>query len=217
MEAPKLDIKGNKKILLLVLALFVATILGVFFMNNGQFSSNNLLPTLDSYTEPEDVLEDGVDYKVILKTSVGDIKIDLFENETPETVNNIIFLIGKGYYEDVTFHRVVKGFVIQTGDPTGTGSGDPGYTVKDEITNREYEAYSVGMANSGPNTNGSQFFITSGSITQGNIDALNGGYTLFGRVIEGFAVVDSIERVTVDGNDKPVNDVVIESIQILED
>ncbi|MDD4382427.1 MAG: peptidylprolyl isomerase [Candidatus Dojkabacteria bacterium] len=217
MEAPKIDLKGNKKILLLLLALVVAIILGTFLMNNGQFSSNNLLPTTDTYTKPEDVLEEGIDYKIVLKTTAGDIKIDLFEDETPITVNNIIFLIGKGYYEDVTFHRVVKGFVIQTGDPTGTGSGNPGYSIKDEITDREYEAYSVGMANSGPNTNGSQFFITSGSITQGNIDALNGGYTLFGRVIEGFAVVDSIERVAVDGNDKPVNDVVIESIQILED
>lgn len=217
MDAPKIDLKGNKKILLLVFGLLLASVLGMLLLNSGMFSSRNLLPSSKSYTKPEDVMEEGVDYKIILKTSFGDIKIDLFEDETPVTVNNILFLIGERYYEDVTFHRVINGFVIQTGDPTGTGGGNPGYSVKDEIGERKYKAYSVGMANSGPNTNGSQFFITSGNISLNDINALNGKYTLFGEVIEGFAVVDSIERVTVGSNDKPVNDVVIESIQILED
>lgn len=215
MEKPKLDFKDSKKILLLVVGLLVASVLGIFLMNSGKLNTE-ILPE-SKFSKPEQVMEDNIDYKVILRTSIGDIKVDLFEDETPETVNNFLFLISQNYYKNVIFHRVVKDFVIQSGDPTGTGQGNPGYTIDDEITYREYGKYSVGMANSGPDTNGSQFFITSNNISGSNINALNGKYTLFGEVIEGFAIVDSIERVTVDSNDKPVNDVVIESIQILED
>jgi cyclophilin family peptidyl-prolyl cis-trans isomerase len=215
MEKPKLDFKEGKKILLLVVGLLVVSVLGIIFMNSSMYNTN-MLPEDNKYTGPEQFIEEGVDYQVILKTNFGNIKIELFEDETPVTVNSFLFLASKNYFKNIIFHRVVNGFVIQTGDPTGTGTGGPGYVFKDEITDRKYKGYSVGMANSGPNTNGSQFFITSGSISDSNIDALNGGYTLFGEVIEGFAIVDSIERVTVDSNDKPVNDVVIESVQILE-
>ncbi len=217
MPGLKDGLKDNKKILLLSVGLLVASIVGLSFMKGSTINTNNLINTdTMQFTKPESVLEKGIDYKVVLKTSVGDITIDLFENETPDTVNSFLFLIGQRYYEGVTFHRVIKNFVIQTGDPTGTGSGGPGYTIDDEITSRKYKPYTLGMANAGPDTNGSQFFITSGNIPQSAMSNLDGNYTIFGEVVEGFAVVDSIERVTTDSNDKPANNVTVESIQILE-
>ena len=217
MPGLKDGLKDNKKILLLSVGLLVASIVGLSFMKGSTINTNNLINTdTMQFTKPESVLEKGIDYKVILKTSVGDITVDLFENETPDTVNSFLFLIGQRYYEGVTFHRVIKNFVIQTGDPTGTGSGGPGYTIDDEITSRKYKPYTLGMANAGPDTNGSQFFITSGNIPQSAMSNLDGNYTIFGEVVEGFAVVDSIERVTTDSNDKPANNVTVESIQILE-
>ena len=217
MPGLKDGLKDNKKILLLSVGLLVATIIGLSFLKGSSTETNNLINTNTmQFTEPENVLQKGIDYKAVLKTSVGDITIDLFENETPSTVNSFLFLVGQRYYEGVTFHRVIKDFVIQTGDPTGTGRGGPGYTVDDEITNRKYKTYTVGMANAGPDTNGSQFFITSGNISQSAMSSLNGSYTIFGEVVEGFAVVDSIERVTTDSSDKPINSVTVESVQILE-
>ena len=209
MSGLKDGLKDNKKILLLSVGLLVATIIGLSFLEGTSTDTMQ-------FTKPENVLEKGIDYKAMIRTSVGDITIDLFETETPNTVNSFLFLVGQRYYEGVTFHRVIRNFVIQTGDPTGTGSGGPGYTIDDEITSRKYKPYTLGMANAGPNTNGSQFFIISGNIPQANMSNLDGNYTIFGEVVEGFAVVDSIERVTTDSNDKPVNDVTVESIQILE-
>ncbi|NTV78981.1 MAG: peptidylprolyl isomerase [Clostridiales bacterium] len=161
-------------------------------------------------------MEKNIDYKAVLKTSVGDITIDLLEKETPLTVNSFLFLAGKSFYKDMIFHRVIKNFVIQTGDPTGTGSGGPGYYDKNEITERKYAPYVVGMANSGADTNGSQFFITSGNIPAENSAYMDGKYTIFGIVTKGFAVVDSIEKVETNTNDKPINDVKLISVQILE-
>jgi cyclophilin family peptidyl-prolyl cis-trans isomerase len=186
-------------------------------MKNNMIGTNNLVNVdKGNYAKPEQVLESGVDYQAILKTSMGDIKVDLFENETPITVNSFLFLVKERYYEDMLFHRVIKDFVIQTGDPKGTGTGGPGYTIKDEITNRKYEGYVLGMANAGANTNGSQFFITSGNISEANKAGLNGKYTIFGKVLSGFSVVDSIEKVQTDSNDKPINNVTLNSVQILE-
>ncbi|HOF79080.1 MAG TPA: peptidylprolyl isomerase [Candidatus Dojkabacteria bacterium] len=217
MSGLKDGLKDNKKILLLSVGLLVATIIGLSFLEGTSTDTNKLINTdTMQFTKPENVLEKGIDYKAMIRTSVGDITIDLFETETPNTVNSFLFLVGQRYYEGVTFHRVIRNFVIQTGDPTGTGSGGPGYTIDDEITSRKYKPYTLGMANAGPNTNGSQFFIISGNIPQANMSNLDGNYTIFGEVVEGFAVVDSIERVTTDSNDKPVNDVTVESIQILE-
>ena len=217
MSGLKDGLKDNKKILLLSVGLLVATIIGLSFLEGTSTDTNKLINTdTMQFTKPENVLEKGIDYKAMIRTSVGDITIDLFETETPNTVNSFLFLVGQRYYEGVTFHRVIRNFVIQTGDPTGTGSGGPGYTIDDEITSRKYKPYTLGMANAGPNTNGSQFFIISGNIPQANMSNLDGNYTIFGEVVEGFAVVDSIERVTTDSNDEPVNDVTVESIQILE-
>jgi cyclophilin family peptidyl-prolyl cis-trans isomerase len=213
-------IKDNKKILLLALALLVVSIFGLILTNKGvTMPEENLVKNNDtpkSYFQPEQVLEEGVDYGAVIKTSMGDIEVDLFENETPVTVNSFLFLTKEKFYDGLTFHRVVKDFVIQGGDPDGVGTGGPGYQIPDEITDREYKAYTLGMANAGPNTNGSQFFITTGEIGAQSIQALNGGYTIFGEVTKGFAIVDSIERVETDATDKPLNPVVIESIQIIE-
>lgn len=213
-------IKDNKKILLLSFGLLGVAILGLILTDKGitmpeeNLVQNNNAPK--TYSQPEQVLEEDIDYGAVIKTSMGDIEIDLFEDETPITVNSFLFLTKEKFYNDLTFHRIVKDFVIQGGDPDGVGTGGPGYQIPDEITDREYKAYTLGMANAGPNTNGSQFFITTGEIFPQSIEALNGGYTIFGEVTKGFAVVDSIERVETDATDKPINPVVIESIQIIE-
>lgn len=213
-------LKDSKKILLLSLALLVVAIVGLTLTNKGvAMPEENLVQnnnTPKTYSQPEQVLQEGVDYGAVIKTSMGDIEIDLFETEAPITVNSFLFLTKEKFYDGLTFHRIVKDFVIQGGDPNGTGTGGPGYQIPDEITERKYKAYTLGMANAGPNTNGSQFFITTGEISPQSIEALNGGYTIFGEVTRGFAIVDSIERVETDANDKPVNPVVIESIQIVE-
>ena len=130
--------------------------------------------------------------------------------------NNFVFLAQQGFYDGVTFHRVSPGFVVQGGDPTGTGMGGPGYQFDNEPNTRAYSKYSLGMANAGRDTNGSQFFITTGSISEPNLQALDyGGYVLFGEVVSGFEVVDAIESVQVKG-ERPVEDIVITKIEILE-
>ncbi len=213
------SLKDNKKILLLAFGLLTVAILGLTLTNKGiTMPEENLVQnkTPKTYSQPQQVLQEGVDYGAVIKTSMGDIEVDLFENETPTTVNSFLFLTKEKFYDGLTFHRVIKDFVIQGGDPEGTGKGGPGYQIPDEITEREYKAYTLGMANGGPNTNGSQFFITSGNIPVESIESLNGSYTIFGEVTKGFAVVDSIERVETDVSDKPINPVVIDSIQIIE-
>jgi len=219
MSGVKDVLKDNKKILFLAVGLLLACVLGLYLTKSGGLlSMDSGLSDLTkaSYTQAQQVMEANIDYKAVLKTSVGDITIDLLEKETPLTVNSFLFLTGKNFYEDMIFHRVIKNFVIQTGDPTGTGTGGPGYYVKNEITERKYAPYVVGMANSGADTNGSQFFITSGNIPAENSAYMDGKYTIFGVVTKGFAVVDSIEKVETNSNDKPLNDVKLISVQILE-
>ena len=179
MSGVKDVLKDNKKILFLVVGLLLACVLGLYLTKSGGLlSMDSGLSDLTkaSYTQSEQVMEKNIDYKAVLKTSVGDITIDLLEKETPLTVNSFLFLTGKNFYEDMIFHRVIKNFVIQTGDPTGTGTGGPGYYVKNEITERKYGPYVVGMANSGADTNGSQFFITSGNIPAENSEYMDGKY-----------------------------------------
>lgn len=219
MSGVKDVLKDNKKILFLAVGLLLACVIGLYLTKSGgllSMDSGLSDLTRTTYTQAEQIMENNIDYKAILKTSVGDITIDLLEKETPLTVNSFLFLADKRFYEDMIFHRVIKNFVIQTGDPTGTGTGGPGYYVKNEITDRKYAPYVVGMANSGADTNGSQFFITSGNIPAENSEYMDGKYTIFGVVTKGFAVVDSIEKVETDGDDKPINDVKLVSVQILE-
>lgn len=139
-------------------------------------------------------LEQGKDYKATIRTNKGEMVIDLFETEAPVTVNNFVFLAEQGFYSDVPFHRVINGFMIQTGDPTGTGAGGPGYRFADEPVTRDYERGTVAMANAGPNTNGSQFFIMHAD------NPLPKNYTIFGQLISGHDVLDALATVPVSAN-----------------
>jgi cyclophilin family peptidyl-prolyl cis-trans isomerase len=147
-------------------------------------------PETRKFTKADQVVQPGIDYRAIFCTAVGPVYVDLTEKETPQTVNNFVFLAQKGYYNNTTFHRVLANFMAQGGDPTATGTGDPGYKFNDEIRPAlTFDAPGkLAMANSGPNTNGSQFFITVAP--QPNLD---GGYTLFGLVVKGLANVSKIE------------------------
>jgi cyclophilin family peptidyl-prolyl cis-trans isomerase len=156
-------------------------------------------------------------YTATIKTNYGDIVIELFPKDAPLAVNNFIFLSRQGYYNRVKFHRVLKNFVIQTGDPTGTGSGNPGYQFADEPITREYVKGTLAMANSGANTNGSQFFICLSDLQT----RLAKNYTIFGIVTSGFDVVQKIGNVPVrQGAEQqpsiPTVDVHIDSIKIEE-
>ncbi len=198
----------NKKFLLLALALLAVCALVVFSLQSGKYPSRTLIIDKGkTYSSAERVLDEKYDYSIIVSTVYGDIFIDLYEKEAPDNVNSLLFLISKRYYEGLTFHKVVKDFVIQAGDTKGDGSGDPGYTVKKENL-VDFNDYDVGMANA------SQFFIV---LPNSNKQKFNGEYTLVGKVTKGFAVVDSIAKVEVNEDYKPVNDVVIKSILIQED
>jgi peptidyl-prolyl cis-trans isomerase B (cyclophilin B) len=147
-----------------------------------------------------------------LHTNHGAIAIELFDDDAPKTVDNFVGLARKGFYDGVIFHRVIPDFMIQGGDPTGTGSGGPGYTFEDEANDRKVERGALAMANAGPNTNGSQFFI----VTAGACPWLDGKHTVFGRVTDGMDVVDAISALATDGRDRPRDDVVIERVELAE-
>lgn len=140
-------------------------------------------PSMNIDTESE--------YSAVMDTDKGKIHLKLYPQHAPKTVNNFVFLAREGYYDGVIFHRVIDNFVIQGGDPTGTGRGGPGYTFEDELEGNplKHETGSISMANAGPNTNGSQFFITHSPQPH-----LDGKHTVFGEVVEGQDVVDDIEK-----------------------
>jgi peptidyl-prolyl cis-trans isomerase B (cyclophilin B) len=147
---------------------------------------------------------------VTLHTNHGAIELELFDDDAPKTVDNFTKLARDGFYDGVIFHRVIPDFMIQGGDPTGTGSGGPGYQFEDEINEHKVVRGALAMANAGPNTNGSQFFI----VTTDSAPWLDGKHTVFGRVTSGLDVVDSIEQVVTDGRDKPRDDVVIVRVDV---
>ena len=148
-------------------------------------------------------------YKATLHTSAGDIEMDLYAQDAPQTVNNFVFLAGEGFYDGVIFHRVIPGFMIQGGDPTGTGMGGPGYKFRDETHSKtSYKRGTVAMANSGPNTNGSQFFIMHADY------GLPNAYTIFGQVTSGLDAVDTIAAAPKGPQDRPNDPVTIDSIDI---
>jgi peptidyl-prolyl cis-trans isomerase B (cyclophilin B) len=148
----------------------------------------------------------------VMHTNHGEITIELFEDDAPNTVANFTKLAGDGFYEGVVFHRVIKDFMVQGGDPTGTGSGGPGYTFEDEFNDHKVVRGALAMANAGPNTNGSQFFI----VTTDTAPWLDGKHTVFGHVVDGMAVVDKIEASDTDHNDRPKEDAVIEKVALGE-
>jgi len=173
-------------------------------MNNKTYSSEHPMK-----------IDVSKNYTALIKTNFGDIKVEFFTKDAPITVNNFITLSKDGYYDNVIFHRVISGFMIQGGDPSGTGHGDygkyPGYEFEDELNNQiPYSKGVLAMANRGPNTNGSQFFIM-------HVDyPLPYNYTIFGNVVEGIDVVDKIASVDTDSSDRPLEDVIISTVEISE-
>ena len=203
---------------ILVLLLFIT------FCGEGEsIQEDNIIEkeeTLMTYdktynNKPEFLIDTSKKYTAEIKTTSGDMTVELYTETAPNTVNNFISLSQDGYYNNVIFHRVIKDFMIQGGDPSGTGHGQmgkyPGYEFEDELNNPiPYEKGILAMANRGPNTNGSQFFIMHADYP------LPYQYTIFGKVTDGFDVIDSIASVETDATDKPLNDIVINSIIITE-
>ena len=149
-------------------------------------------------------------YTATLETSAGTMTAELFASEAPATVNNFVFLARDGFYDEVIFHRVISGFMIQGGDPTGTGRGGPGYRFNDEPVRRKYARGTLAMANAGPNTNGSQFFIMHADY------GLPPNYTIFGELTSGEDVLDAIAAAAKGPQDRPIEPVSIASVTIAE-
>ncbi len=168
-------------------------------------------PRQQQFAEPPEM---GIDpskrYTATMETSLGTIVIALDAINAPITVNSFVFLAAQHYYDGVIFHRIINGFVCQGGDPTGTGRGGPGYRFPDEPVKRRYEIGSVAMANAGPNTNGSQFFLISGPSGAG----LPPQYNHFGQIVKGLDVLEAMQNVATDRQDRPREDVVINSVTI---
>ena len=145
-----------------------------------------------------------------MSTNHGDITIELFDEDAPKTVQNFKDLAEKGFYDGLSFHRIIKDFMIQGGCPLGTGTGDPGYKFEDEINDHKIVRGALAMANAGPDTNGSQFFI----VTTGEAPWLDGKHTVFGRVTGGLDVVDELEAVPTDAADRPTEPIGIDSVEV---
>lgn len=171
-----------------------------------------------SFSKADVVIASGKQYSATIKTSKGDIVVDLFADKAPQTVNSFVFLAKKGFFDGITFHRVVKGFVIQAGDPTGSGNGGPGYSTKDEPNQLSNERATLAMAKvSGASEFGSQFFINLSNNT--DLDYNNptpNKFYPFGKVTSGMDVVDAIASVPVSGSGKPTTPVTILSVVITE-
>jgi cyclophilin family peptidyl-prolyl cis-trans isomerase len=178
-------------------------------------------PANKNYTTPPEMKIDVTkSYQAVIQTNKGNFTIDLFAKAAPKTVNNFVFLSKEGFYNDITFHRIIQSFMIQTGDPTGTGKGGPGYKFEDELSSTyQYEPGIVAMANAGPNTNGSQFFICTGADCSNLSKFPN--YTIFGKVTEGMDTVLQIAATKVSPQQygevsHPIETIVISSVKIIE-
>lgn len=181
--------------------------------NDTQPMSPSNAPGAKTLSKPKMQIDTAKAYTAVLHTDQGDITIALTAKETPITVNNFVYLAKQKFYDNTIFHRVIKGFMIQGGDPTGTGAGSPGYKFDDETFSGSYDRGTVAMANSGPNTNGSQFFIMHAK------QALPPNYVIFGKVTDGMDAVDKIAEAPTDPSgegSKPVTPVKIKSVDITE-
>ncbi len=184
--------------------------------NNENLNINTNENLLSTTTAVDASLPQNIMPIVKIQTTKGDITIELFNNDAPKTVANFLTLVNKGFYDNVIFHRVISGFMIQGGDPTGTGRGGPGYQFADELDPKTasyqagYVRGVVAMANSGPNTNGSQFFIMHQDYP------LDHNYTIFGRVVTGLEVVDAIATSKTDATDRPLEEIKIKKAEVVE-
>lgn len=196
----KIGFINNKTIIFIILIIIL--ILGIIYV-----------PKMSNYDNAGDNNSgDNEMTKIKLTTNHGEIIIELY-NDMPITAGNFQKLVSEGFYNNVIFHRIIDGFMIQGGDPTGTGMGGPGYNIKDEFTHsggNKNNRGTISMANAGPNTGGSQFFI---NLINNNF--LDGKHPTFGEVVEGMDVVDKIAKVETDANDKPLEDVIIEKAEIV--
>jgi len=166
-------------------------------------------------SQPDLVIDAAEAYRATIRTSMGGITVELLADRSPSTVNNFVFLAREGFYDGVIFHRVIRGFMIQGGDPTGTGTGGPGYRFRDELDAARELGYGPGilaMANAGPNTNGSQFFLMHRD------NPLPPAYSVFGRTVDeaGLAVIDAIAATPTGPGDRPLEDVIIHGVDIVE-
>ena len=180
----------------------------------GCVSNVQVKPNLETKAETESITQkDEQIVKIKIETSKGDIYADLFAVEAPKTVTNFVTLAKKGFYDGLIFHRVIPNFMIQTGDPTGTGRGGPGYTFADEFSPnlRHDKPGALSMANSGPNTNGSQFFIT-----QVPTPWLDRRHSVFGQVTQGIEIVNDIANTPRDGGDKPMEPIQMKKVTVLD-
>jgi len=261
-------IKENKDFFLYVLGIVVLSILTMVLFSYifpGQKKEecgflgincwlDNLFKKEMAWSEPpEMIIDTNKDYKAVVKTNFGDFELDLYEENAPLSVNSFVFLASENYYDNVRFHRVARGFLVQTGDrntldsdPDNDGEGGPGYVFQDEINweslnfskakiqqlsslgftskanviSRHLEHKSVAMANSGPDTNGSQFFIVTSASGDSAVKGLEGRHTTFGKVISGWEVIEAIENVEVDdptsSSPRPQEDITILDIEIQE-
>lgn len=263
-------IKENKDFFLYVLGIILLIFGSIFlldYISPGSVSSsecgvlgikcliNKLIYGDKTYAQqPEMFIDTSKDYKAMVETNLGDFEIDLYEKNAPVTVNNFVFLANDNFFDGVKFHRVAKGFLVQTGDrntlnsdPDDDGEGGPGYTFEDEInwdsldlsnakkqqlkelgyassegiTSRKLSEMSVAMANSGPDTNGSQFFIVTATLDDPAIKGLLGRHTVFGIITYGWDTIEKIENSEVDdptsNSPRPKEDVVIEDVEIIID
>ncbi|MEN8114659.1 MAG: peptidylprolyl isomerase [Actinomycetota bacterium] len=160
---------------------------------------------------PEMSIDLSKTYTAVIDTSAGEIAVEFYAADAPQTVNNFVFLARDGFYDGVIFHRTISGFMIQGGDPTGTGAGGPGYRFRDEFHDKtKYARGTLAMANAGPNTNGSQFFICHDNV------GLPNAYTIFGEVTDGMDIVDTIAENPTGAQDRPHNPVTINAVTITE-
>ena len=159
---------------------------------------------------PAMVIDPAKNYTAVIETSAGSMTAEFFAADAPKTVNNFVFLARDGYFDGIIFQRCIPGFMIQGGDPTGTGRGGPGYRFNDEPVTRQYLRGTLAMANAGPNTNGSQFFVMHADYP------LPPNYTIFGKLTSGEEVVDAIATAPTGAQDRPVNPVTIDSVTVTE-
>lgn len=214
--------------------ILIIAVIGVFLLTKPNTTPSNQTDTITErintmptqkpskqYTQaPSFVLDSNKTYTAVMKTSKGSMTINLLTSDAPNTVNNFVFLSREGFYENTPFHRIIKDFMIQGGDPTGTGAGGPGYRFSDETIKKEYMRGTLAMANAGPNTNGSQFFIM-----HKDNSTLPKNYVIFGRIepedVESLKTLDLLADTPVSMSDmgelsKPTEDVRLESVTIEE-
>lgn len=210
-----------KNLPVLIAFFAVIILLGYMYVTSKPAQTSKLSDTKGEQTvknksnPPPMAIDKTKSYTAVLKTTEGEITIQLNASEVPVTVNNFVTLAKKGFYNNTIFHRVIKGFMIQGGDPKGDGTGGPGYTFEDEPFDGEYKRGTIAMANAGPDTNGSQFFIMHQDYD------LPPNYTIFGNVIKGIEVVDKIAEAKVSTSQtgessKPANPVKVTSVEISE-